>query len=111
MGYQMAEILLHLEPRDVLILTSSILVLEYLLPDLDEEERRLEKRRQRRMLRARRCWVWPWICVSRRLRFSHYSQLMEELRLEDPASFKTFLIVEPQMFNGTPVFGSHLNQH
>lgn len=54
-----------------------------------EEERRAE-------LRRRRWWVRPWI--ARRPIYGQYEQLMNELRRESPADFKSFLRVEPDLF-------------
>ena len=44
----------------------------------------------------RRWWVRPWIL--RRPERGWFDQLMHELRLEDVASFRNFLRVEPDMF-------------
>ena len=51
----------------------------------------------RRRNRRRRWWVRPWI--SRRPEQGIYSNLMRELRAEDPASFINYLRMPPEMFD------------
>ena len=87
--------------RDTLLVLNSLMVLDYLLEDLDAEEARRKRRRQRQRhaSRERRCWVQPWVDLERQSWFGQYSQLMEELRIEDPASFRNFIRVEPAMFD------------
>ena len=53
--------------------------------------------RKRRRRKKRRWWVRPW--VVRRPLLGQYTQLMRELEIEDEASFKNFLRVEPAMFH------------
>ena len=43
-------------------------------------------------------WVRPWF--QGRLELGHYSRLLEELRLEDGASFTSCLRMDPRMFHG-----------
>ena len=53
--------------------------------------------RKRRRRKKRRWWVRPW--VVRRPLLGQYTQLMRELEIEDEASFKNFMRVEPAMFH------------
>jgi len=62
-----------------------------LLLRVQEEHRRVQRRRQRRTV-----WVRPWL--ERRVQLGQYTRLMEELRLEDVRAFKNFVRVEPEMF-------------
>ena len=91
----------HLTPEQVncILSTSAVFAGFYMLQCFDYEERMLERRRLRWTPRQRRCWVRPWLGADRRLRMGHYHQLMSELRLEDPATFKNFVRVEPAMFD------------
>jgi hypothetical protein len=57
--------------------------------------RRIDARRRRR--RRRIAWVRPWI--ARRPQLGVYDRLMVELRAEDPASFKNFLRMPPEMLD------------
>jgi hypothetical protein len=59
----------------------------------------IQRRRERREPRDRRCWVRPWLGVQRRLQFGHYDSLMPELRREDPASFVNLMRMTPEMFD------------
>lgn len=59
--------------------------------------RRRMQRRQRR--KQRTWWVRPWLTQQRRVLFGDYSQLMQELRLEDEGSFYNYLRMEPAMFD------------
>ena len=63
-----------------------------LLLRVQEEYRRVQKKRRRR----RSVWVRPWI--ERRVQLGQYTRLMEELRLEDVKAFKNFLRVEPELY-------------
>ena len=56
----------------------------------------LVNRRQRRPQR-KTVWIRPWL--QRRLELGHYSKLLQELRLEDEASFRNFLRMDPRMFH------------
>lgn len=55
----------------------------------EEEEARRERRR-------RRWWVKPWL--QRRQLHGQYHTLMQELMEECQGDFKSFLRIEPQMF-------------
>ena len=57
------------------------------------KSRKVEKRRQKR----RTVWVRPWL--ERRIELGQYTQLMEELKVEDVNSFKNFTRMDPEMFN------------
>ena len=50
----------------------------------------------RRQAARRRWWVRPWFV--RRPEQGWFEQLMEELRVEDVASFRNFVRVEPALF-------------
>ncbi len=50
---------------------------------------------QRRRV-CRRRWMQPWL--QRRTLYVQYERLMTELEVEDPATFKSFVQVEPAMF-------------
>ncbi len=58
--------------------------------------RELERIRRALTPRPRRWWIRPWL--RRREDFGIYSQLMEELKREDVASFTNLMRVSPQMF-------------
>ena len=47
----------------------------------------------------RSCWVRPWLSAERRLLHGHYDRVMSWLRMEDQASFFTFLRMPPEMFD------------
>lgn len=53
-------------------------------------------RRARRVINRRRWWVRPWI-LERPL-VGQYERLMRELTMEDRASFRNFVRVDPEMF-------------
>ena len=54
------------------------------------------KRRQKRSTKRRSCWTRPW--VLRRPMKGAYTMLVEELRLEDPASYKNYLRMDEETF-------------
>ena len=54
-------------------------------------------RRRRKRRGHRRFWVRPWI--GRRRQFGLYDQLLVELRNEEQASFKNFMLMPPEMFD------------
>lgn len=56
-----------------------------------------DQQQRRRRRRRRRWWVRPWI--ARRPAQGIYSNLMVELRAEDPASFVNYLRMPPEMFD------------
>ena len=56
----------------------------------------LQRRRRRRHARPRKWWVKPWL--RRRAVFGQYNQLMEELRLEDPESFRNYMRMDAEVF-------------
>ena len=58
---------------------------------VEEEEQAREQRRRRT------CWVKPW--VQRRSLLGHYDTLMQELIRESPGDFKSFMRMEPDVFN------------
>ncbi|XP_046562255.1 uncharacterized protein LOC124271222 [Haliotis rubra] len=58
--------------------------------------RRLFRRRRRR---APRWWVRPWLTPDRRLEYSHYNRLMQELRMEDEKAFANYVRMPPHMFD------------
>lgn len=76
-----------------------MLQLNYLDDETEVIRGIIERRRQRRMPRERRCWVRPWLDVGRRLPFGQFHRLMPELRHEDPASFINYIRIQPQMFD------------
>ena len=76
-----------------------MLQLNYLDDETEVIRGIIERRRQRRMPRERRCWVHPWLDVGRRLQFGQFHRLMPELRHEDPASFINYIRIQPQMFD------------
>ena len=57
----------------------------------------LVNRRRRRMPQRKTFWIRPWL--QRRIELGHYSRLLQELRLEDEASFRNFLRMDPRMFH------------
>lgn len=58
-----------------------------------------QRRLRRRRGQKRRVWTREWLSPRRRRQFGIYDQLLVELRNEDPASFKNFLRVPPEMFD------------
>lgn len=56
----------------------------------------IQSRRRRQRRRPRAVWVRPWI--GRRLELGLYTQLMVELRNEDPRAFHNFMRMPPAMF-------------
>jgi hypothetical protein len=52
---------------------------------------------KRKVKKRRRYWVRPWI--ERRVQFGFYHQLMQELRIEDSATFTNFLRMPPHIFD------------
>jgi len=71
-----------------------IAVLQQDLLKRDVEEARKRKRR-----RPRRYQTRPWLAGERRRLYGHHAKLMEELRVEDPQSFFSYLRMEPAMFD------------
>ncbi|XP_072181366.1 uncharacterized protein [Diadema setosum] len=69
------------------------LVLAALAALVTDEGRREELLRR---TRRRRWWMRPWI-VQKPI-YGQCEQLVEELRIENPADFKSFLRVEPDLF-------------
>ena len=77
------------------------------LEELEEQERRPHVRRQilpreqRRGARgrARTCWVRDWLSHGERQAHSHYYSLMDNLRVNDPSSFRNFTRLEPALFD------------
>ena len=57
----------------------------------------LVNRRRRRMPQRKTLWIRLWL--QRRIKLGHYSRLHQELRLEDEASFRNFLRMDPRMFH------------
>ena len=54
-----------------------------------------KKKKKQKKLRA--YWTKPWLL--RRTSFGHYENLMKELALEDPCSFRNFVRMDQTMFN------------
>lgn len=65
----------------------------------EEQEYNEYVEQQRRQRRPRTSWVRTWLTPERRLAVGHYHQLMQELRLDDQASFYNFLRITPPMFD------------
>jgi hypothetical protein len=59
----------------------------------------IRRRQERREARPRRIWCRPWLGVDRRFAFGQFSQLMPELRREDPASYINFVRMTPDLFD------------
>ena len=57
------------------------------------------RRQQRQQKERRRLWCRECLGPLRRRQFGLYDQLIMELRREDPASFRNFLRMPPEMFD------------
>ena len=83
------------------------LLYNYILA-LEAEEREEEQQRQgevdlpaggRRPF-IRSCWTRPWLTEERRQQYGHYTSLLDtQLRLEDPAAFRNFTRLTPEVFD------------
>ncbi len=62
----------------------------------DKDQREVDRIRAPFQPKPRGCWARPWLL--RRTDFGIYEKLMEELRVEDEASFKNMLRVSPRIF-------------
>ena len=56
-------------------------------------------KQQRQRNERRRLLCREWLGPLRRRQFGLFDQLMVELRMEDPASFRNFLRMPPEMFD------------
>ena len=75
---------------------------------IEAEEREEEQQRQgevdlpaggRRPF-IRSCWTRPWLTEEIRQQYGHYTRLLDtELRLEDPAAFRNFTRLTPEVFD------------
>ena len=57
----------------------------------------LKGQRQHQQQRRRTIWVKPWLL--QRVTLGHYDTLMQELMRESRGNFKSFLRMEPEMFD------------
>jgi hypothetical protein len=97
---QQANMTLTGEQRRRLLIFQRLVMLRS--QQLDEEVVLVDlirRRQERREARPRRIWCRQWLGVDRRFAFGQFSQLMPELRREDPASYLNFVRMTPQLFD------------
>ena len=63
------------------------------------EHIRNRMRRRRRIIIRRQWWQRPWLRTTLRRQFGLYDQLMQELRRDDPRSFRKFMRMPAAMFD------------
>lgn len=81
------------------LLEAHVVLLTAQLRHHQEIVRLKRMREQRQRKKARRLWYREWLGPLRRKQFGIYDQLMVELRREDPASFRNFMRMPPDMFD------------
>jgi len=78
---------------------SALVVQAYAILELDELDARNTRNKANagtRRRQAKKFWVRQWLL--RRPLYGQYEKLMAEMKADDPASFRNFLRMEPQIF-------------
>jgi len=81
----------------LLVVSANLSLAAWMLLKRRRERREQEAEAERRRRRRRQYWTRPWLL--RRPDLGQYERLMNELQVEDQASFRNFLRVDPALFN------------